>query len=126
MQDQLRLALLGKPKFERNDQPLRGLTSVKGQALLVYLAVTGQPHSRSALAGLLWSDRPEADARTNLRVTLSQLRKVVGDVVVATRRTVELNPDSGLWLDVAVLEEAARTGNDLATAAALLSGRFSR
>lgn len=33
MGDQLRLALLGKPKFERNGQPLPGLTSVKGQAL---------------------------------------------------------------------------------------------
>ena len=73
MPDQLRLSLLGKPKFERNDQPLPGLTSVKGQALLAYLAVTRQAHSRTALAGLLWSDMPEADARTNLRVTLTPM-----------------------------------------------------
>ena len=33
MSDQLRLVLLGKPKFERNSQPLPDLTSVKGQAL---------------------------------------------------------------------------------------------
>jgi DNA-binding SARP family transcriptional activator len=64
--NQLRLALLGKPQFE-----------YKGQALLAYLAVTRQPHSCSALAGLLWSEMPESDARANLRVTLSQLRKAV-------------------------------------------------
>ncbi len=123
MQEQLRLAFLGKPKFERNNQPLT-LTSVKGQALLAYLAVTRQAHSRSALAGLLWSDRPEADARTNLRVTLSQLRKVVGDVILATRRAVELNPDGDLWLDVLVLEQAASSGDNLVTAAALYRGDF--
>ena len=123
MQDQLRLTFLGKLKFERNNRPLT-LTSVKGQALLAYLAVTRQAHSRSALAGLLWSDMPEADARTNLRVTLSQLRKVVGDVVIATRRTVELNLDSDLWLDVAILEQAASSGNDLAAAADLYRGDF--
>jgi len=118
MPDQFRLWLLGKPKIEHNDQPL-ALTSVKGQALLAYLVVTRQAHSRSALAGLLWSDMPEEDARTNLRVTLSQLKKVVGDVISATRRSVELNKDSNIWLDVAVLEQAARSGANLAAAADL-------
>ena len=118
MSDQFRLWLLGKPKIEHNDQPL-ALTSVKGQALLAYLVVTRQAHSRSALAGLLWSDMPEEDARTNLRVTLSQLKKVVGDVISATRRSVELNKDSNIWLDVAVLEQAARSGANLAAAADL-------
>lgn len=123
MQGQIRLAFLGKPKFERNGQPL-DLTSVKGQALLAYLAVTRQTHSRSALAGLLWSDMPEADARTNLRVTLSQLKKAVGNVVLATRRTIELNPDSNLWLDITELEHAANSGNNLAEAADLYRGDF--
>ena len=59
--NQLRLALLGKPQFVYKGQPLSGLTSIKGQALLAYLAVTRQPHSRSALAGLLWSELPEAE-----------------------------------------------------------------
>ena len=120
---QLQVALLGKPQFKRKGQPL-DLTSVKGQALLAYLAATRQPHSRSALAGLLWSDSPEEVARTNLRATLSQLRKVVGDIVLGTRRTVELNPDSHIWLDIALLEHAASSGNDLATAANLYRGDF--
>ncbi|MBI1881734.1 MAG: hypothetical protein HYR94_26450, partial [Chloroflexi bacterium] len=124
MSDQLRLALLGKPKFERNGQPLPGLTSVKGQALLAYLAITRQPHSRTALAGLLWSEMPEEVARTNLRVTLSLLHKAVGDVIITTRRTVEFNRHSNTWLDVEVLEDAADGGTDLAAAAALYRGDF--
>jgi DNA-binding SARP family transcriptional activator/predicted ATPase len=124
MQDQLRLALLGKPKFERNGQPVPGLTSIKGQALLAYLAVTRQPHSRSALAGLLWSDMPEEVARTNLRVTLSQLRKAVGDVVIGARHSVEFNRHSNTWLDVEALENAASSGTDLAAAADLYRGDF--
>ena len=122
-ENQLELALLGKPQFKRGGQPL-DLTSVKGQALLAYLVVTRQTHSRSALAGLLWSDRPENIARTSLRAALSQLRKAAGDVVLAARRTVGLNSDSNLWLDVAVLEQAASSGNDLATAAELYRGDF--
>src|SRR5262245_12973394 len=122
MLDQLRLSLLGKPTFERNGQPLPGLTSIKGQALLAYLAVTRQPCSRSALAGLLWSDMPEEAARTNLRVTLSQLHKVVGDAVIATRHSVEFNRHSNTWLDVEALESAARSGADLAAPMDLYRG----
>ena len=52
--------------FERDDKPLTGLTAVKAQALLIYLAVTGRPHTRSALAGLLWSDAGETAAHNSL------------------------------------------------------------
>jgi DNA-binding SARP family transcriptional activator/predicted ATPase len=122
--NQLRISLLGKLKFERNDQPLPGLTSIKGQALLAYLAVTRQPCSRSALAGLLWSDMPEEVARTNLRVTLSHLLKAVGDTVIATRHSVEFNRHSHTWLDIEALEQAARSGAGLAAAAELYRGDF--
>jgi len=59
--------LLGQADFRLDGESISGFYSSKAQALLVYLAVTGVPHSRAALAGLLWSDMPEADARTNLR-----------------------------------------------------------
>jgi len=124
MPDQLRLSLLGRPYFERNGQPLSGLTSIKGQALLAYLAAIRQPRSRSALAGLLWAEMPEEVARTNLRVTLSQLRKVVGDVLIVTRDAVEYDRHSPTWLDVAVLEHAASSGAELPAAASLYRGDF--
>jgi DNA-binding SARP family transcriptional activator len=76
---ELQLFLLGKPRLQWDGQPLTGLVSAKAQALLFYLAVTGQPCSRSALAGLLWGDMPEETARANLRLTLSKLRKAIPD-----------------------------------------------
>jgi DNA-binding SARP family transcriptional activator/predicted ATPase len=124
MPDQLRLSLLGKPYFERNGQPVPGLTSVKGQALFAYLAVIRQPRSRAALAGLLWGEMPEKVARTNLRVTLSQLRKAAGEVFITTRDSVEFDRHSHTWLDVAVLESAASSGTNLQAAADLYRGDF--
>ena len=77
MEDTLQLALLGGVRIAQSGTPLTGLVSLKGQALLCYLAVTRRPHSRAALAGLLWPELPEVDARTNLRAVLAKLHKVV-------------------------------------------------
>ncbi|MEZ4557809.1 MAG: hypothetical protein R2854_15415 [Caldilineaceae bacterium] len=46
----------------------------KPLALLAYLAVTGQSHSRATLATLLWPDY--AGARNYLRNVLSSVRQV--------------------------------------------------
>ncbi len=124
MPDEVRLSLLGKPSFERNGQPLLGFTSIKGQALLIYLAITRQPRSRAALAGLLWGEMPEEAARANLRATLSQLRKWVGTLFVTTRDSIELDGEVNVWLDVAVLESAASSDTNLQAAANLYRGDF--
>jgi hypothetical protein len=63
----LRLELLGGLRVSRGDAPVSGFVSHKARALLVYLAVTGRPQPREALAGLLWGDWPQAEARANLR-----------------------------------------------------------
>ena len=73
MSPELRLALLGGFTITLDNQPVTGLTSHKAQALLCYLAVTGRAYSRPALAGLLWPDVPEANARMNLRKELARL-----------------------------------------------------
>lgn len=54
----------------------------KAQALLVYLALTGQPQTRELLATLLWGDRFDEQARNSLRQALYTLRKAVGEGVV--------------------------------------------
>ncbi|UCG26073.1 MAG: AAA family ATPase, partial [Chloroflexota bacterium] len=100
----LALRLLGGLALSRDGQPLTGFKSQKGQALLCYLAVTGQSHSRSALAGLLWPDIPEANARTNLRKVLTRLPEAISDHLVVTRQTIGLNPDRPMWVDVVQLE----------------------
>ena len=77
MGEQLRVGVLGGLHLTVGGRPLVGLASAKARALLVYLAVTGTPQSRSALAGLLWSDLPEEAARTNLRLVLTKLRRAL-------------------------------------------------
>jgi predicted ATPase/DNA-binding SARP family transcriptional activator len=105
----LEMSLLGPWRIshaERGDLELRRL---KGVALLAYLAVeAGQAHSRASLLGLLWPELSEADARNNLRVTLSQLRKELrgeGDAsaqyLIGGRNSLQFNQKSEHWLDVA-------------------------
>ena len=51
------------------------LPTRKAEALLAYLALAGgQSRSRDQLAGLLWSDRGDAQAKGSLRQALSALR----------------------------------------------------
>ena len=73
----------------------------KAVALLAYLAVTGQPHSRDSLATLLWPEYDQSSARADLRRTLSLLNRTLGDEwLTADRETAGLNPDADVWLDV--------------------------
>ena len=45
----LELSCLGYVELKRDGQPVEGCVSAKAQALLIYLAVTGQSHSRESL-----------------------------------------------------------------------------
>ena len=72
---ELKIHLFGGVEIVLNDVPLGSFLSTKAPALLAYLAVTGRPHRREALAGLLWGDLPEAAAANNLRQVLTNLRE---------------------------------------------------
>ena len=100
MDAELKLELLGGLTLTLDGAPLTGLRYSKAQALLAYLAVTGRPHSREALAGLLWSELPEADARNNLRVTLASLRQGLRPYLLIEQNTVAFNWGSRYTLDV--------------------------
>lgn len=82
----LTIRLLGAPEVEAHGKPL-ALKNQKARALLFYLAVTGQPHTRSHLATLLWSEFPAENARRSLRATLFQLRRAL-QVVDLSRAVV--------------------------------------
>lgn len=100
----LELSLLGSPEVRLDGEPVSGFRSGKTQALLYYLAVTGQRHMRPALAGLLWGEWPEKDARVNLNQTLSNLRQLLGEHLNIDRHTVALDRSSQYWLDVEALQ----------------------
>ncbi|MEZ4865990.1 MAG: BTAD domain-containing putative transcriptional regulator [Caldilineaceae bacterium] len=87
----LSLYLFGPLRIEQNGAPV-ALRRRKAQALLAYLAVTGQPHSRDALATLLWPEFNQSQARTNLRRELAELRGLLGKGrLLDDRVTVALN-----------------------------------
>lgn len=100
--------LLGPFHVSLGGEPVTGFESNKVRALLAYLAVyADRPHSREALAALLWPDQPDAKARHNLRQALSNLRQALGDsdtdapLLDITRTTAQLNPQGDYWLDLA-------------------------
>lgn len=98
---QLNLFLLGQPRLERDGQAVE-VDTRKAIALMAYLAVTGESHSRDALATLLWPDYDQTHARAALRRTLSALNKALaGDWLEIDRESIGLNPAAALWLDVA-------------------------
>src|SRR5512146_2273513 len=106
MPDVLTLRLLGKPQVTLAGQAVTGFISAKAQALLFYLAVTARPHTRRALAGLLWGDMPEAQASKNLRNALSNLRSLVSPCLLISREQVVFNLEYPYWLDVQIFQSA--------------------
>ena len=107
MPGNLELALLGNLEIRQDEVPVTDFKSSKALALLCYLAVTGHSHTRSALAGLLWGDMPEHNARMNLSQALTTLRRLFGEHLNITRQTVAFNRDSEYWLDVESFKSAA-------------------
>jgi hypothetical protein len=129
MEQQLRVRVLGTTELAVDGRPLAGLASAKATALLVYLVVTGTAQSRSALAGLLWSDLPEATARANLRLALTKLRRALPAQLLVTRQTVALDPARPVWADAVEVERLAAgqpEGEELLAAARLCRGEFLR
>ncbi len=111
---ELHLTLFGGLQLRLNGSLLAGFVSQKAPALLAYLAVTQRPHQRDTLATLLWGDLPEADARNNLRQTLSNLRKFVAPWLSVTRESVGFNTSAPFWLDVQQFEFALHAARNAA------------
>jgi predicted ATPase/DNA-binding SARP family transcriptional activator len=106
MTAELALSLLGTVVITVNGEQVDGHVPAKSQALLCYLAVTGQAHSREKLAGLLWGDKPENKAKANLRKELFTLRNIFDQALIITHQTVAFNRDNSYWLDMEVFEAA--------------------
>jgi DNA-binding SARP family transcriptional activator/tetratricopeptide (TPR) repeat protein len=87
----LAIATLGGLALRIEQQRLEHTVPAKSAAILVYLADHGGRVRRTKLAGLLWSDHTEERARSNLRITLSRLRRGLGGRVASDR--------DALWLE---------------------------
>jgi DNA-binding SARP family transcriptional activator/tetratricopeptide (TPR) repeat protein len=98
----IRLSTLGPLELTRSGEPAL-VRRRKELGLLAYLARRApRPVPRAALASLLWGGVDETRSRRSLRQALSDLRDVLGPVLVADQETVRL--DAGLELDMAEFE----------------------
>lgn len=101
---QCQLYLFGAPRLAWDRQPIN-LPLRKAMALLVYLAVTRQPHSRDALATLLWLEKDQQGARANLRRTLYDLSQLLGQphsdqLLLVEPESVSVRTAAPLWVDI--------------------------
>src|SRR5688572_23540837 len=88
------------------------IPSRAGQSLLAHLVLTaGTPHRREKLAGILWPDFSEDNARKNLRHELWRIRKAISaqqpttvDYLLAEEFTIAFNRESQYWLDATQMD----------------------
>lgn len=102
---QLAISLLGPPRVEVDNQPIE-IRRRKAVALLAYLAVTAQPHSRDALAALLWPESSQRRAGASLRSALWALNKTtLENWLRVDAATAVLPPTDSLTTDVVQFRE---------------------
>jgi len=122
----LTIRCFGGFEVRRGEQVLEGFESRKVRSLFAYLACQRErAFTRPHLAGLLWPEKPERDARRNLRQALYNLRTVLGctkepapeqrqapaeepvkSSILARKGGVRLAPKLACWVDVEAFEKA--------------------
>jgi DNA-binding SARP family transcriptional activator len=106
----LRVRLLGGLELRLDGRPLPPVESARAEALLAFLLLHGQAaQPRQHLAFALWPDSTEAQARTNLRHVLHNLRRALPHLdrfLEVTPRTLRWRAEATGWLDVAAFEAA--------------------
>ena len=129
----LTVCLLGSFQATLDGLRIVSFESDKVRALLAYLAVeSDRAHSREKLAGLLWPERPEPAARSNLTHALAVLRHAIGDrdarvpSLLVARQSIQFNRDSDTLVDVRQFLDLSGLADltGLEQAVALYRGRF--
>ncbi|MDQ1300155.1 MAG: hypothetical protein QG637_72, partial [Chloroflexota bacterium] len=107
----LRIQLLGGFEIIHDGAPVAGLAKSRLQATLAYLLLhRHSPQSREHLAFTFWPESSEAQARTNLRRELHQLRRTLSHTGDFLRepdlQSIQWHPELPVALDVADFEAA--------------------
>jgi len=117
----LEIRLLGQFSLQLDGHTIE-MPARPAQSLLAYLLLSPVPHRRERLAGLLWPDSSETNARRNLRQALWQIRRALGDradeFILVDEITLAFNPACDSWLDVAGI---AQPTEETATADELMA-----
>lgn len=108
----LRISLLGEMSIAGSAGPITGIDTPRLKSLLAYLVLHKDfPQSRSHLAFIFWPDTDEAQARTNLRNLLHQLRERLpghADHLLVDTHYIQWRPGANICLDVDELKQAYR------------------
>lgn len=102
MADRLELRVFGLPGVLLPGRSTVKFISQRAQALLLYLAETGQIHPREELATLLWPLAARTDRQTalkNVRDALSSLRPFFESYLLTDRATLAFNRMVPHWMD---------------------------
>jgi DNA-binding SARP family transcriptional activator len=108
----LSVRLFGKFSVQRDGEELQGFDACKVQELFSYLLIYhDRPHSREALATLLWGDNLNQKSKKYLRQTLWQLQNALGSrsgtsILRVEPDWVQLDSRPELSLDVAIFEQS--------------------
>lgn len=104
--------LLGGFSLTDNDRPVTDSMQGRSQLLLAYLALhRSTPQPRQRIAFQLWPDSTDAQARTNLRKALSQLRRSLphaDELIQIDPKSLQWSPTAEWELDVAAFETAVQ------------------
>src|SRR5215813_8719542 len=110
----LKLTLLGGFEALLTNGEAVDLPAQKDRALLAVLAIgSGAAHSRERLAGLLWSEHGDQQARDSLKQALLRLRRCVGGVeggmLRSDRQSIALER-AAIDVDVLIFERLVAAG----------------
>ncbi|EGJ27970.1 BTAD domain-containing putative transcriptional regulator [Streptococcus porcinus] len=96
----LRFTLLGNPSIHLDNQEIF-FAFAKINALLYYLVIN-ETTNRDEIAGILWEDKDNKTAKKNLRNSIYQVNKVLGDnyIISPNRTLLMFNPDLQVVSDV--------------------------
>lgn len=110
MESKSQLHLLGTFQFIVDGEPVTAFRSDKVRALLAWLAIeSDRSHQRQILATLLWGEYPNSMALKNLRMSISNLKKMLTgagleELLTITRNQLELTAKDLLHCDALELQ----------------------
>ncbi len=102
----LTIKLLGGLVIEKGSARVTGLVTQKAEVLVAYLSCHPRAHRRDVLATMLWDNRTQKQALSNLRTLLTSLRRHLRPYLAVSRKTLSLDWDQPIWVDVGVFEDA--------------------
>lgn len=109
----MKIMLLGRFRCELDGAGVVNLEARKAQELLSYLALFSQRmHHRDVLAGVLWQDRSDEQAKKGLRQALWLLQCALDNhspgagkhYLITDSEWIGFSPGADIWIDAAELE----------------------